>query len=149
MSQEIKQKRLWNNTARYENAIDQSVKLIARLSTWSRQAGFEIDKALKGKNNVDRAVGVRDADTIIKKINRETLRWHEVINAMHNGKDVHSSSNGGCKGAKLEIVAGSEYEFGQYLIDQNTSTSNGDSSQANGKAYIERVTKPKFGGGNE
>jgi len=149
MSQEIKQKRLWNDTARYENAIDQSVKLLARLSTWSRQAGFEIDKALKGKNNVERAVGAKDADTLIKKINRETMHWNTVITAMNNGKDVHSSHDGGCKGAKLEIVAGSEYEFGQYLIDQSTSTCNGDSSQANGKAYIERVTKPKFGGDNE
>ena len=36
---------------------------------------------------------------------------------MKSGKDVHVQEN--CKGSKLEIVAGSEYEFGQYLIDQS------------------------------
>ena len=53
---------------------------------------------------------------------------------MKQGKDVHSQHNGGCKSSKLEIVGGSAYDFGQYLVDK-TLANNSD-----GKDYIEKVT---------
>jgi len=40
--------------------------------------------------------------------------WYKVIEAKENGVDIDSSP---IKSSKLEIVAGSNYKFGQYIID--------------------------------
>jgi hypothetical protein len=41
--------------------------------------------------------------------------WNAVIKAKENGVDVHSAP---IKTHKLDIVAGAEHKFGQYIIDK-------------------------------
>ena len=41
------QKRLWNDTARYENALDQAVRFVARLSTLAREVVKQADEAVE------------------------------------------------------------------------------------------------------
>ena len=120
---------------RYEDMLQQAVKLLDRLSTLVRHAEYEVSRAINGKNAVVRAVGVRDTESYLRKLIKETEHWHAVIETMKEGKDVHIEQN--CKGSKLEIVSGEAYEFGQYIIDQ----SNGKFCKKNteGKQYLERI----------
>jgi len=111
------QKKLWNDTARYESALDQAVRYLAKLSKLVRIAIKEADKAVSGKNVVVRTNSAAVTQKTLKELTTETEHWNHVIETMKSGKDVHVQEN--CKGSKLEIVAGSEYEFGQYLIDQS------------------------------
>jgi len=57
---------------RYEGMLEQAVKFLDRLSNYVRFAEHEISRAINGKNAVVRAVSVRDADSYIKKLVRET-----------------------------------------------------------------------------
>jgi hypothetical protein len=111
------QKRLWNDTARYETALDQAVRFVAKLSTLVRIATKEADKAVSGKNVVVRTNSAAVTQKTLKELTTETEHWNHVLETMQSGKDVHLAQN--CKGSKLEIVGGSEPEFGQYLIDQS------------------------------
>jgi hypothetical protein len=121
---------------RYEEVLEQAVKFLDKLSSYVRMAEYEISRAINGKNVVVRAVGVRDTEKYLQKLVKETDDWHAVIETMKQGKDVHREEN--CKGNKLEIVAGSEYEFGQYIIDQSSPKWCEENTE--GKDYIERVT---------
>jgi hypothetical protein len=89
---------------------------------------------------------LRDVSTTLTKLCKETKDWHAVIETMEQGKDVHIQEN--CKGSKLEIVGGAEYEFGQYIIDQsdgkfceqNPDLSSGyPRGNISGKKYMEKV----------
>ena len=140
------EKRLWNDTARYENALDQAIRFVAKLSTLVRIATKEADKAVSGKNVVVRTNSAAVTQKTLKELTEETEHWNHVIETMKSGKDVHLQEN--CKGSKLEIVGGSEYEFGQYLIDQsddkfceqNPDLSSGyPRGNLSGKAYMEKV----------
>ena len=121
--------------ARYEFMLDQAVRFVAKLSNLVISAEAKLrTKAINGRNVVVRARGLDDASVDLKKLVKETKHWHTVIETMKQGKDVHSEHNGGCKSSKLEIVGGSAYDFGQYLVDK-TLANNSD-----GKDYIEKVT---------
>ena len=130
------QKRLWNDTTRYESALDQAVKFLDKLSSYARLAGNEVEQVINGKNVVVRTNSAVSANEHLQKLENETAHWVEVLQTMKQGKDVHIEQN--CKGSKLEIVAGSEYEFGQYLIDQSDSKFCKDN--VSGKEYIEAAT---------
>ena len=119
-----------------DGALAHAVKFIDRLSSLVRFAEYEISRAINGKNAVVRAVGVRDAHAYLQKLEEETEDWHAVIENMKQGKDVHLQEN--CKGSKLEIVAGSEHEFGQYLINQSSPKFCEENTE--GKDYIDRAT---------
>ena len=54
---------------------------------------------------------------------------------MKEVKDIHIVEN--CKSEKLDIVAGTEYEFGQYLVNQSSDKFCKENTE--GKAYIERA----------
>ena len=122
---------------RYEGMLEQAVKFLDKLSGYARLAGYDANLAVNGKNVVKRTNSAISANKHLQKLEKETAHWFEVLQTMKQGKDVHIEQN--CKGSKLEIVAGTEYEFGQYIIDQ----SDGKFCKENtsGKAYIEKVTK--------
>ena len=121
--------------ARYEFMLDQAVRFVAKLSNLVISAEAKLrTKAINGRNVVVRARGLDDASVDLKKLVNETKDWHVVIEAMKQGKDVHSQHNGGSKSSKLEIVGCEAYDFGQYLVDK-TLANNSD-----GKDYIEKVT---------
>ena len=126
-----------HNSASFSEAVaDHAVKFVDRLSTLARQAKHQISRGIIGKNAVVRAVAVRDADATMHKLVKETAGWHDVIETMKQGKDVHLEEN--CKGSKLEIVAGLEHEFGQYLINQSSPKFCEENTE--GKDYIDRAT---------
>ena len=135
---------------RYEGMLDQAVRFLAKLSNLVISAEAKLrTKAINGRNVVVRARGLDDASADLKILVKETKSWHEVIETMKRGKDVHIQEN--CKSEKLDIVGGSAYDFGQYLIDrsdgkfceQNPDLDNaidGIRGNISGKAYIEKVT---------
>ena len=141
------QKRLWNDTTRYETALDQAVRYVAKLSTLAREIVRQADEAVSGRNKT-----VRDnsAVAVQKKVSQlivETHHWNKVLDTMKSGKDVHVQEN--CKGSKLEIVAGTEHEFGQYLIDQSDEkwceqNPDRDSARANGMPFRGNVAGHKY-----
>ena len=141
------QKRLWNDTARYETALDQAVRFVAKLSTLVRIATKEADKAVSGKNVVVRTNSAAVTQKTLKELTTETEHWNHVLETMQSGKDVHLAQN--CKGSKLEIVGGSEPEFGQYLIDQSDGkfceeNPDRDTARVNGMPFRGNVTGHKY-----
>ena len=116
---------------------DQAVRFVAKLSRLTREVNEKLTTAINGKNNVIRTNSVSDADKIIKELVAETNDWHEVIDAMKQGKDIHRVEN--CKSHKLEIVGNRGYnEFGQYLVDR--SSPKFTELNSDGKNYIKKVT---------
>jgi len=72
------------------------------------------EKAVNGKNKT-----IRDNNALMSifqswKMLKELKPWYKVIEAKENGVDIHSAP---IKSSKLEIVAGEEHKFGQYIID--------------------------------
>ena len=131
---------------RYDDMLQQAVRFLGKLCKLVRIANDQTHQSINGKNNVVRGICLRDVSTTLTKLCKETKDWHAVIETMKNGKDVHLQQN--CKGSKLEIVGGSEYEFGQYIIDQSNGKyceQNPDLSSGHprgnisGKAYMEKV----------
>ena len=87
------QKRLWNDTARYETALDQAVRFVAKLSTLAREVVKQADEAVEGKNVV---VRTNSAEAVQKKVSQliaETEHWNHVIKTMQSGKVTESSVN--------------------------------------------------------
>jgi hypothetical protein len=116
---------------------DQAVRFVAKLSRLTREVNKKLTTAINGKNNVIRTNSVSDADKIIKVLVAETNDWHEVIDSMKLGKDIHREEN--CKSHKLEIVGNRGYnEFGQYLVDR--SSPKFTELNSDGKKYIKKVT---------
>ncbi len=144
-----------NSAAFSESVADQAVRFVNKLSALVRSANDKMHYAINGKNTVERGISLRDVSEIVLKLVNETKDWHTVIETMKKGKDVHIQEN--CKHEKLEIVGGSHYNFGQYLIDKSDGKfceQNPDLSTAraeglmprgnrSGKAYIEKVTREK------
>tara|TARA_R110002033_G_scaffold162704_1_gene199511 strand:+ start:77 stop:481 length:405 start_codon:yes stop_codon:yes gene_type:complete len=122
-------KTLWNDTTRYETALDQAVIFIAKLSNLVISAKKEADSAVSGKNKTVRDNSAVAVQKKVSQLITETEHWNHVLETMIAGKDVHVQEN--CKGSKLDIVAGSEYELGQYLIDQSDRTAD---------KYIAKIT---------
>ena len=141
------QKRLWNDTARYENALDQAVRFVARLSTLTREVVTQADEAVSGRNKTVRDNSAVAVQKKVSQLITETEHWNHVIETMQSGKDVHLAQN--CKGSKLEIVGGSEPEFGQYLIDQSDGkfceeNPDRDTARVNGMPFRGNVTGHKY-----
>ena len=131
---------------RYEGMLQQAVNFLDKLSWYARQALNDVEQAVNGKNVVVRTNSAVSANEHLQNLEKETEHWFAVLQTMKDGKDVHIQEN--CKGSKLEIVAGAEYEFGQYIIDQsdgkyceqNPDLSSGyPRGNISGKAYMEKV----------
>ena len=121
---------------RYEGMLEQAVRFLDRLSNLVILAETNLrTKAINGRNVVVRANGLQEVSVDMQKLVKETKDWHVVIETMKQGKDVHIQEN--CKHNKLEIVAGSAHEFGQYIINQ--SSPKFCEKNTEGKAYMEKV----------
>ena len=121
---------------RYEGMLDQAVRFLAKLSNLVISAEAKLrTKAINGRNVVVRANGLQEVSVDMQKLVKETKDWHVVIETMKQGKDVHIKEN--CKHNKLEIVAGSAHEFGQYIINQ--SSPKFCEKNTEGKDYMEKV----------
>ena len=121
---------------RYEGMLEQAVRFLDRLSNLVILAETNLrTKAINGRNVVVRANGLQEVSVDMQKLVKETKDWHVVIETMKQGKDVHIQEN--CKHNKLEIVAGSAHEFGQYIINQ--SSPKFCEKNTEGKDYMEKV----------
>ena len=121
---------------RYEGMLEQAVRFLDRLSNLVILAETNLrTKAINGRNVVVRANGLQEVSADMQKLVKETKDWHAVIETMKQGKDVHIKEN--CKHNKLEIVAGSAHEFGQYIINQ--SSPKFCEKNTEGKDYMEKV----------
>jgi len=121
---------------RYKGMLEQAVRFLDRLSSLVILAETNLrTKAINGRNVVVRANGLQEVSVDMQKLVKETKDWHVVIETMKQGKDVHIKEN--CKHNKLEIVAGSAHEFGQYIINQ--SSPKFCEKNTEGKDYMEKV----------
>ncbi len=121
---------------RYKGMLEQAVRFLDRLSSLVILAETNLrTKAINGRNVVVRANGLQEVSVDMQKLVKETKDWHAVIETMKQGKDVHIQQN--CKHNKLEIVAGSAHEFGQYIINQ--SSPKFCEKNTEGKDYMEKV----------
>ena len=71
-------------------------------------------QAYTGKNKTIRDNNAQMSVFQSWKMLNDLKPWYKVIEAKENGVDIDSSP---IKSSKLEIVAGSNYKFGQYIID--------------------------------
>ena len=72
-------------------------------------------EAVLGKNKTVRDNAAVHSMTNISDILGELEPWNKVIEAKENGVDIHAAP---IKTHKLDIVAGPEHKFGQYIIDK-------------------------------
>ena len=119
----------------YEDILQQAVKLLGRFNHYAAAAGYEISRAINGKNSTVRAVGARDAEIWLRKLKKESESWDTVIRNMEDGKDIHLQDN--CKSEKLDIAGGFESEFGQYII--NKSSPKFSKENKDGRDYMSKV----------
>ena len=120
---------------RYEGMLEQAVRFLDKLCCYARLAGNDVEQAINGKNVVVRTNSAVSANGHLQELEKETAHWFEVLQTMKAGKDVHIEQN--CKGSKLEIVAGPEYEIGQYIINQSSHKFCKENTE--GKDYIQKV----------
>ncbi len=119
--------------------VKHAVRFIDRLTRLVGNAQYELSRAINGKNAVVRAVGVRDAESQLQKVIKQTADWQVVIDHMKQGKDVHIQEN--CKSEKLNIVGGEHYDFGQYLINANSPKWCKENTE--GKQFMQEVAELK------
>ena len=100
---------------------DAAIKLIKTLTNKLISCQFASMQAAHGKNKTirDNAAGRAEAD--ISKLVDDLQPWFIIIQAKKIGADIHSYPY---KSSKLDIVAGAETDFGQYIIDKETINAN-------------------------
>lgn len=107
-----KTRRLGDN----QNPItDEAIKLVRKLHDALIVQKKYCELAFNGKNKTIRDNNAVNSLAQINGVLSELKPWNEVIEAKENGEDIHSAP---IKSSKLEIVAGSEHKFGQYIIDK-------------------------------
>ena len=73
-------------------------------------------QAYTGKNKTIRDNNALMSAAKVEETLKELAPWNAVIEAKENGVDIHAAP---IKTHKLEIVAGAEHKFGQYIIDKD------------------------------
>ena len=71
--------------------------------------------AVLGKNKTARDNAAMNSIAQINGVLSDLEPWKKVIEAKENGVDIHAAP---IKTHKLDIVAGAEHQFGQYIIDK-------------------------------
>ena len=111
MSKDIK-RRIGDNQHPIEEA---AIKLVRNIyKALIVQNGYAT-QAYTGKNKTIRDNNALMLAAKVEETLRELAPWNAVIEAKENGVDVHSAP---IKTHKLDIVAGAEQQFGQYIIDK-------------------------------
>ena len=111
MSNDIKRGVGDNQNPIEESAINLIKKIRDRLIV-QKESCIE---AVLGRNKTIRDNASRYSMTNISDILGELEPWNKVIEAKENGVDIHAAP---IKTHKLDIVAGAEHKFGQYIVDK-------------------------------
>ena len=111
MSKDIKRGLGDNQNPIQESAINLIKKIRDRLIV---QQGHCVDAVL-GRNKTVRDNAAMHSMTNIADVLGDLKPWNEVIRAKEKGADIHAAP---IKSHKLDIVAGAEHKFGQYIIDK-------------------------------
>jgi hypothetical protein len=93
--------------------LDDAVAYIVKLTRKSARLEQQINKAIYGKNNLQRGVALSEAKKINDSINRDAKVFEPVLKGIHNREDIHS---GELKGHKLDMCAKSG-NFGNYIAN--------------------------------
>jgi hypothetical protein len=93
--------------------LDDAVAYIVKLTKKSARLEQQINKAIYGKNNLQRGVALSEAKKINDSINRDAKVFEPVLKGIHNREDIHS---GELKGYKLDMCAKSG-NFGNYIAN--------------------------------
>jgi hypothetical protein len=93
--------------------LDDAVAYIVKLTKKSARLEEQINKAIYGKNNLQRGVALSEAKKINDSINRDAKVFEPVLKGIHNREDIHS---GELKGHKLDMCAKSG-NFGNYIAN--------------------------------
>ena len=109
MSKEIR--RIDDNQHPVEDEAIKFIKIIYENLTVQQKYS---EKGVNGKNKTIRDNNALKSVLQSWKMLKDLKPWYKVIEAKENGVDIDSSP---IKNSKLEIVAGSNYKFGQYIID--------------------------------
>ena len=72
-------------------------------------------QAYTGKNKTIRDNNALMSAAKVEETLKELAPWNAVIEAKDRGEDIHAAP---IKTHKLDIVAGAEHQFGQYIIDK-------------------------------
>ena len=111
MSNDIK-RRIGDN----QNPIEEAaIKLVRNIyKALIVQSGYAT-QAYTGKNKTIRDNNALMSAAKVEEILIKLTPWNKVIEAKENGVDIHAAP---IKTHKLDIVAGAEHQFGQYIIDK-------------------------------
>ena len=93
--------------------LDDAVAYIVKLTKKSARLEQQINKAIYGKNNLQRGVALSEAKKINASINKDAKVFEPVLKGIHNREDIHS---GEIKGHKLDMCAKSG-NFGNYIAN--------------------------------
>ena len=93
--------------------LDDAVAYIVKLTKKSARLEQQINKAIYGKNNLQRGVALSEAKKINDSINRDAKVFEPVLKGIHNRENIHT---GELKGHKLDMCAKSG-NFGNYIAN--------------------------------
>ena len=93
--------------------LDDAVAYIVKLTRKSARLEQQINKAIYGKNNLQRGVALSEAKKINDSINRDAKVFEPVLKGIHNRENIHT---GELKGHKLDMCAKSG-NFGNYIAN--------------------------------
>ena len=109
MSKEIR--RIGDNQ---NQVTEEAIKFIKRIYEDLIVQQKYSEKSVNGKNKTIRDNNALKSVLQCWKMLKDLKPWYKVIEAKENGVDIHDAP---IKTLKLDIVAGEEHKFGQYIID--------------------------------
>ena len=112
MSKDIR--RIGDNSANINPIEEEAIKSIKSIYENLIVQQKYSEKSVNGKNKTIRDNNALKSVLQCWKMLKDLKPWYKVIEAKENGVDIDSAP---IKNSKLEIVAGSNYKFGQYIID--------------------------------
>ena len=94
---------------------DEAIKFIKKIKDSLIAQKKHCEDAVLGKNKTVRDNAAMNSLAQINGVLNKLKPWNEVIEAKEKGVDIHAAP---IKTHKLDIVAGAEHQFGQYIIDK-------------------------------
>ena len=93
--------------------LDDAVAYIVKLTKKSARLEQQINKAIYGKNNLQRGVALSEAKKINASINKDAKVFEPVLKGIHNRENIHT---GELKSHKLDMCAKAG-NFGNYIAN--------------------------------
>ena len=100
---------------------DQAIRFIQNIWHNLTDLNKTTEQSVNGRNKTVRDNNALMSSVKSKKILQDLESWHKVIEAQTNGTDIHSAP---IKTHKLNIVAGTNHQFGQYIVDRDVVKEN-------------------------